>query len=139
MIAFVYLISCEKFHCEHGQKLLFKEKCNLIVERNYNTEKSSFALGTLKIRGTDAETGKEELFGGDRGWEPFAKHIFIGDTVVKKEGEAIMRIYKKDSIITLSYQNVCDENFDWDNILTFVLRDSISKYVRLQTKLDSFS
>lgn len=120
--------SCGDFFCHESQKVLLKEHCNLIVERNFNTEESSFALSTIKLRGRNTKTNQPERFHGDRGWRPYTKHIAISDTVVKKQGEAIMRIYKKDSIITISYEDFCDKTkFNQDNVLKIIVRDSIGK------------
>ena len=126
------IVSCscnDESQCKSYYRKMLDYHCNIEVNRNFNIENSSFVISTLKIRGTNIETGKIETFQPDqRFWEQHSKHISIGDTVIKKEGEAIMRIYKKDSVITVSYDNYCNkEEFNRENILTFVLRDSIKK------------
>ena len=121
--------ACGESQCIDFHKLVLKQHCNLIVERNYNTEERSFSLSTLKLEGLNIETKKSEIFHPEtRGWRPYTKHIAISDTVVKKQGEAIMRIYKKDSIITISYEDFCDKTkFNQDNVLKIIVRDSIGK------------
>ena|SRR5690554_1610669 len=129
IILLIILNSCtEEFQCESTYNYFLKNNCNIVVEKNLN-KSSSFAQSYLNIKGKDLNTNKVVKFKPEpRGWEPYAKYISVGDTVVKKEGEAIMRIYKKDSVITVSYDNYCNkEKFNRENILTFVLRDSIKK------------
>ncbi|RLZ07132.1 hypothetical protein [Faecalibacter macacae] len=126
LITLFVFYSCGKYGCEKSQELLLKEHCNLIIDKNYNTEKSSFALGTLKIQGRNIKTNENEKFHGDRGWQPFAQYISIGDTVIKKKGEAIMYIYKKDTVVSISYENFCDKTkYDQNKVLKIKIRDSI--------------
>lgn len=118
---------CGESQCNDFNKIVLKQQSNIIIDRNYNTEKSSFALGTLKLKGRNLETNKSEYFHPDtRGWQPFAQYISIGDTVIKKKGEAIMYIYKKDTIVSISYENFCDKTkYDQNQVLKIMVRDSI--------------
>ena len=118
---------CGESQCNDFHKIVLNQQSNIIVDRNYNTEKSSFALGTLKLKGRNLETNKSEYFHPDtRGWQPFAQYISKGDTVLKKKGEAIMYIYKKDSIVSISYENFCDKTkFSQDKVLNIFRRDSV--------------
>ena len=46
--------------------------------------------------------------------------------VIKKKGEAIMYIYKKDTIVSISYENFCDKTkYDQNQVLKIMVRDSI--------------
>ena len=67
---------CEESQCNDFHQIVLNQHSNIIVEKNYNTEKSSFALGTLKLKGRNLETKKHEEFHPDtRGWQPFAQYI----------------------------------------------------------------
>ncbi|QTV06356.1 hypothetical protein [Faecalibacter bovis] len=130
LLLFISIIfyGCGESQCYDFHKLVLNQQSNIIVERNYNTEKSSFALGTLKLKGKNLDTNKSEYFNPDtRGWQPFAKYISKGDTIIKRKGEAIMYIYKKDSIVSISYENFCDKTkYNQDKILNIIERESIN-------------
>lgn len=127
LILLLIIQACGKSQCDDFHKIVLNQQINIIVDKNYNTEDSSFALGTLKLIGRNTETNENEKFHPDtRGWQPFAQYIAIGDTVIKKNGEAIMYIYKKDSIVSISYENFCDKTkYNQNKVLKIIKRDSI--------------
>ncbi len=127
------LLSLLSFSCDNDAicleqyKDLQRNKCNIVVTENI-TKNSSFGHNNLKIKGKDIITQRIIPFNpSPRGWNSLADYISIGDTVVKQYGEAIMYVYKKDSIVEMNLVDICDEDFDWDKILNITLRDSIGK------------
>src|SRR5690606_19769595 len=105
-----------------------QQSCNIVVTDNIN-KSSRWVSASLKFKGIDLTTGKEVLYKSKtRDWSPLYIYINIGDTVVKNEGEAIMYVYKKDSIVIRNLSNMCNTDFDWKkDVYTFILRDSISE------------
>lgn len=105
-----------------------QQKCNIVVTDNIN-KSSHWVSARLKLTGIDLITGKEVLYKSKtRDWGQLSDYINIGDTVVKNEGEAIMYVYKKDSIVIDDLSNMCNPDFDWKtDEYTFILRDSIGR------------
>ena len=126
------LFSCDNSNqnaCFGSLSLIKEQKCNIVVDDNIT--KSSFwgANGYLKFKGIDIDTKKIIIYKAKgRDWSPLSDYINIGDTVIKNEGEAIMYVYKKDSIVIRNLSNMCKKDFDWKkDVYTFILRDSISE------------
>ncbi|MDN3673040.1 hypothetical protein QWY99_08270 [Flavobacterium branchiarum] len=40
----------------------------------------------------------------DRWWADYKEHIEIGDTLIKKEGELIFSIHKKDTVLSFNFE-----------------------------------
>lgn len=110
-------------------RLAKEQNCNIIVTDNINKSSHWGGGGHLKLKGIDLITREEVLYKSNaREWNPLSDYINIGDTVVKNEGEAIMYVYKKDSIVIKNLSNMCKKDFDWKkDVYTFILRDSISE------------
>lgn len=119
----VIFCACSKEKiCLEGYKSLRQGDCNMFVEENIN-KSSTFAEYQLNLKGRDITTNEEVIFKPNpRGWEGYYGYINIGDTVVKKEGEPVIYVLKKDSILKISFENFCDDNFDFDKVLSVTLR-----------------
>lgn len=120
----IVFFSCDNSgNCSVSLQLAKKQSCNIIVTDNIN-KSSSWAIAGLKFKGINLTNGEEVLYKSDaREWNPLSDYINIGDTVVKNEGEAIMYVYKKDSIVTRNLSNICNVDFDWEkDVYTFILR-----------------
>ena len=118
--------SCDNLgNCSVSLQLAKEQSCNIIVTDN----KAPIwgGDGTLRFRGIDLNSREQVLYKSkSRGWRPLSDYINIGDTVVKNEGEAIMYVYKKDSIVIRNLSNMCNTDFDWKkDVYTFILRDTI--------------
>lgn len=118
--------SCNKSNnCSVILNIDKKQSCNIVVTDN----KAPIwgGDGTLRFRGIDLNSREQVLYKSkSRGWRPLSDYINIGDTVVKNEGEAIMYVYKKDSIVIRNLSNMCKKDFDWKkDVYTFILRDTI--------------
>ena len=118
------------FSCDNSgncSSAYFKQQsCNIIVTNNIN-KSSHWGGGHLKLKGIDLTTGEEVLYKSKaREWNTLSDYINIGDTVVKNEGEIIMYVYKKDSIVKMNLSKICKEGFDLrKDVYTFILRDTI--------------
>ena len=121
------------FSCNNSENCssaYFKQQnCNMVVTDNINKSSHWGGNGILKFKGIDLVIGEEVLYKSKtRVWSPLSDYINIGDTVVKNEGEAIMYVYKKDSIVIDDLSKICNPDFDWKkDEYTFILRDSISE------------
>lgn len=106
-----------------------RQSCNIVVTDNIGKSSHWGGGGLLKFKGIDLTTGEVVLYKSKtREWRPLSDYINIGDTVVKNEGEAMMYVYKKDSIVIRNLNNICNADFDWKkDVYTFILRDSISE------------
>lgn len=104
-----------------------QQNCNIVVTDNIN-KSSHWVSADLKFKGIDPATAKEVMYKSKtRVWGPLSDYINIGDTVVKNEGEAIMYVYKKDSIVIMNLSKICKEDFDLrKDVYTFILRDTIN-------------
>ena len=123
---FILIVSCDT----SGDCLFYtkQQNCNIVVTDNIN-KSSHWVSARLKFKGIDLTTGKEVLYKSKtRDWRALSDYINIRDTVVKNEGEAVMYVYKKDSIVIMNLSEICKEDFDLrKNVYTFILRDSISE------------
>lgn len=129
IILILLFFSCDNLgNCSVSLRLAKEQSCNIIVTDNIN-KSSHWGGGHLKLKGIDLITREEVLYKSNaREWNPLSDYINIGDTVVKNEGEAIMYVYKKDSIVIRNLSNMCNTDFDWKkDVYTFILRDSISE------------
>jgi hypothetical protein len=103
-----------------------QQNCNVVVTDNIN-KSSHWVSAKLKFKGIDLTTNEEILYKSKtRDWGALSDYINIGDTVVKNEGEIIMYVYKKDSIVIMNLSKICKEGFDLrKDVYTFILRDTI--------------
>ncbi|PRY45544.1 hypothetical protein CLV58_102293 [Spirosoma oryzae] len=62
----------------------------------------------FKLKGVNIYNGEKEKYSEEGGWYvQYGKYIAIGDTVIKRENELLMRIHKRDSILVFSLD--CEE------------------------------
>jgi hypothetical protein len=125
IILVLVLFSCDSGNCSDAY---FKQQsCHIIVTDNINKSSHWGGGGRLKFKGIDLVKGEEVLYKSKtRVWRPLSDYINIGDTVVKNEGEIIMYVYKKDSIVKMNLSKICKEDFDLrKDVYTFILRDTI--------------
>lgn len=93
------LISCDnKQDCSWYAKIDRENECLIIVDKLPNGP-------YFKAKGKHLKTNKEsECFDGSRWWTQYAKYIEIGDTIIKKKGELIFSIHKKDTILSFPWE-----------------------------------
>lgn len=102
-IILLLLFSCSK----EGDKkkyaqLLANEECNLVIESPPADNSVWF-----EVKGYDPITHEfKTCKTHNRWWNLFANEMEYGDTIVKKKGELIFAIHKKDTIIYHDWNTV---------------------------------
>ena len=96
---FVFFQSCSD--CDSYTQIIAEEECDLVVEVPPSQYSELF-----KTKGYDPTT-KETKFSesANRWWNQYKKEINKGDTIVKKKGELVFYIHKKDTVI--AHEWVC--------------------------------
>ncbi|WP_313215918.1 hypothetical protein [Soonwooa sp.] len=90
---FVSLQCCTD--CKRDTKTAYNEECNLVVE----IPPSEYPY-LFKTKGHDPVTKEAKICHNDSRWLSLhKKEIEKGDTIVKKKGELIFYIHKKDTLI----------------------------------------
>ena len=111
-------ISCNmNYICKNNDENL-KQICNIIVK---TWDKNTLIMS---IKGIDTSTHKLTAFKDDtRVFQGVIDYISEGDTIVKKEGELKLYVYKKDSIIICNVEDFCNKiNDPTSDYLTFIKR-----------------
>ncbi len=115
ILILLFCISCD--NCERFYQDINNLESDLIVTKNLTREQS---FPKVVIEGLNLKTkSKETLSTQNRSWIGISKYIKIGDTVIKKKGEPIMYVYKKDSNIIRSFENFCNKEIYNKNFEAF--------------------
>ena len=111
----LFFISCD--NCEKFYDDINNLESNIIVTKNLTKEQS---FPKVFIEGLSLKTKNKEILSTEnRSLIGISKYIKIGDTVIKKKGEPIMHVYKKDSIIIRSFENFCNKELYNKNFEAF--------------------
>ena len=95
MILILCMFSCSERDRQKYAKILADEECNLVIETPpYDNSVWFEAKGYDPITQIP-KTCKTQ----NRWWNMFAHEMESGDTIVKKKGELIFAIHKKDTVI----------------------------------------
>jgi hypothetical protein len=86
--------SCGKADCDNVKLAFYPDEYNLIVEQ------ANIDLTWIKIQGQTPLTNKKTNIMVHNNWIVNSNEVEIGDTIVKRKGDLVLTIYKKDSIIT---------------------------------------
>ena len=108
MKIYIILLSCLSCSKEGDKRkyaqLLANEECNLVIESPPYDNSVWF-----EVKGYDPITHESKTCKThNRWWNLFANEMEYGDTIVKKKGELIFAIHKKDTII----------HHDWNTVTT---------------------
>lgn len=110
--------------CLEAYEIIKKYNCNIIVTKNFH-KSSHWHYQGLKIKGKNIESQELTFFKTEsRSWNSLSDYINEGDTLIKNEGEAIMYVYKKDSIVEMNLIGRCKDDFDWSNAIRISLRNN---------------
>jgi hypothetical protein len=91
------LTSCS--FCELSEKDAREKQFLLILEKKYPD------AVYLKMEGKSLETGKHTIFlDNSRYWTQYVDYMDAGDTIIKKKGELVLSIHKKDTVLSFPWQ-----------------------------------
>lgn len=97
----VLIISCEKIDCEKLSQIKREYECLLIVG-NINDSTSVY---NFDVNGISLKTNKDTLYKQENRWFcSYYKQIEKGDTIIKRRGELIFNIHKKDTILSFNWE-----------------------------------
>ena len=94
------LSSCLKPDCEKNADLHRDEECIMILEKDPSTSQAY-----LDLYGADMNTGKPcHCKDNSRWWSTFSDSVSVGDTLIKRKGELVFYIHKKDTILSFPWE-----------------------------------
>jgi hypothetical protein len=100
ILLFSIFSSCT--NCEKWRVNLSNDDCALVVLQRPDIKDNFF-----NFRGVNPDTGKvcdcvsETSY---RWWDLYADKIEVGDTIIKRKGELIFYIHKKDTILAFNWK-----------------------------------
>ncbi|MFG4002094.1 hypothetical protein [Flavobacterium aquidurense] len=105
LFSYTYLFSCgPTYDCDASAEDLKGDECLLIVHKiPSNTDDRFDYKGINPITKKDCDCNSSR---SDRWWVKYKDHIEIGDTIIKKKGELIFSIHKKDTVMSFNFE--CD-------------------------------
>jgi len=101
IIVLIFFIFTNRINHQSNAKRLAEEECILVVE----IPPSSYTSDMFKAKGYSPLTKRPcECNHYNRWWSSYKDEIGVGDTIIKKKGELVFSIHKKDSIISHRYK-----------------------------------
>lgn len=102
IIILLSVVSC--YNCDSLGRAYREDECLLIVERIPSMSENFFNYeGRYPITEKKCSCKSETSY---RWWGLYKDNINIGDTIIKKKGELVFHIHKKDTILDFAWQ--CD-------------------------------
>jgi hypothetical protein len=99
----VFLFSCGPIYdCDSSAEDLRDDECLLIVEKIPGIRDNRF-----DYKGINPVTKKKcdcDSYRSDRWWSAYKEYIKIGDTIIKRKGDLIFNIHKKDTILSFTFE-----------------------------------
>lgn len=103
LILCLFIISCT--NCKRDTYTALEDECNLVVIIPPSEYPNLF-----RTKGYDPISKERKFCDNDnRWWDEYKKEIKVGDTIVKKKGELVFYIHKKDTII--AHEWVCYDGY----------------------------
>ena len=103
ILLFFIVTACKPFgDCELVGKEMKNDECLLVVEKIPGIRDNRFdykGINPITKKKCDCDSQISDMW-----WAKYKEHIEIGDTIIKKKGELIFSIHKKDTVL----------NFDWE-------------------------
>lgn len=97
----ILFVSCLNIDCVGLSKIYKNYECLIIVNEIPDKE----AVNNFEIIGESIKTGKDTVYKEDNRWFcTYYKKMEKGDTIIKRKGDLIFSIHKKDTIL----------NFNWE-------------------------
>jgi hypothetical protein len=99
LLSFGLCISCLKIDCEKNADSARNLECLLILENKPSNS------NYLKVEGRDINSSIRKIFiDKDRYWALFRDYMSVGDTLIKRKGELVFYIHKKDTILSFPWK-----------------------------------
>lgn len=99
------LFSCGPIRdCDSTVGYYREDECLLIVEKIPSNTDSRFdfkGINPITKKQCDCDSKTSDMW-----WVDYKEHIEIGDTIIKKQGELIFSIHKKDTVLNFNFE--CD-------------------------------
>ncbi|PQL93351.1 hypothetical protein [Apibacter adventoris] len=100
LVSFGLFISCLKPNCESASNIDRENECILILN-----ELPSTSQAYLSLKGRDIQTGNPcTCKDNGRWWLKFRDNMSVGDTLIKRKGELVFYIHKKDTILSFPWE-----------------------------------
>lgn len=91
--------SCMRVDCYGLAEKMRKDDFSIIVCDMPNTGSYRF-----NVKGIDPITGIITECNSSNGWNEYNNRISIGDTIIKRKGELIFNIHKKDTVLSFPWE-----------------------------------
>jgi hypothetical protein len=99
LLSFRLCISCLNPDCEGSVKIDKENECNIILKKEPSTSQAY-----LNLEGVDIKTRKPcKCKDKGRWWLTFRDYMSVGDTLIKRKGELVFYIHKKDTILSFPW------------------------------------
>lgn len=99
------IISCGPIRdCDSTVEYYRSDECLLIVEKIPGKTDGRFnfkGINPVTKMKCDCDSDTSDMW-----WAEYKEHIEIGDTIIKRKGELIFSIHKKDTILSFNFE--CD-------------------------------
>lgn len=101
ILILIFFLFTNRIDHQSNAKRLAQEECSVVVE----IPPSLYTSEMFKTKGYHPVTKKPcECNHYNRWWSSYKTEVAAGDTIIKKRGELIFSIHKKDSIIFHKYK-----------------------------------
>ena len=91
--------SCLKVDCERLGEKRKEDEFFIVVYDMPNTGAYRF-----NVSGINPITGKKIEYKTNNGWNEYNNRISIGDTIIKRKGELVFNIHKKDTVLSIPWE-----------------------------------
>lgn len=96
------LFSCgSNYDCDIVANAYKNDECLLIVKEIPGKRDGKFDYKGIHLFNKNECNCNSQT--SDRWWANYKEHIEIGDTIIKKKGELIFNIHKKDTVLSFSF------------------------------------
>ncbi len=100
VLIIIFCSSCMKPDCERSAEAMKQKECLLIFEKL-----PSFTSYKLDATGKHLITKKECTCSDEsRWWAQYKNYLEKGDTIIKRKGELIFSIHKKDTVLHFNWE-----------------------------------
>ncbi|WP_140509345.1 hypothetical protein [Flavobacterium pectinovorum] len=88
--------------CSVNAKDMKEDECLLIVKKMPGIHDGRFGYEGVNLVTKEKCNCKSPI--SDLWWSIYKEHIELGDTIIKKKGELIFSIHKKDTVLSFNFE-----------------------------------